>query len=322
MNKLISLKKITNVMADTSDLDEIQKYRPNDVTTNPSSILSFVENKKNDYFLKTIFHSFDFDNFSRETIGSKLYEIILIRLASEIVKMIPGRVSIEMNSRFSYDEENCFEISKKIIQSLEEEGIKKNRILIKIASTWQGIQAAKRLEKIGINCNLTLIFSFAQAIACADSKVHSISPFVGRITDWYQNNENKKKLDDQEDPGINFVKNIYKYYKSNGFNTNIIGASIRSTKHIFELSGCDYLTIPPQLLQKLSCSRGEIKRKIIKKTYLNKYQKNEKMTESDFYWKHCSDNMANFSLSNGIHKFFVDQEKLKRFILNRFYKNF
>ncbi len=239
-----------------------------------------------------------------------------MNIGLEILKIVPGRISTEVDARLSYDTEATVAKARKLIRLYNEAGISNDRILIKIASTWQGIRAAEILEKEGINCNLTLLFSEAQARACAEAGVYLISPFVGRILDWYKANGEKKDYAPAEDPGVISVTKIYNYYKQHGYQTVVMGASFRNVGEITELAGCDRLTIAPPLLKELQENQTALERKL---AFCGEVQaKPQPLTESEFYWQHNSDAMAVEKLAEGIRKFAADQEKLEAMLAARF----
>ena len=235
-----------------------------------------------------------------------------MNIGLEILKLIPGRISTEVDARLSYDTEASVAKAKRLIKLYNDAGISNDRILIKLASTWQGIRAAEQLEKEGINCNLTLLFSFAQARACAEAGVFLISPFVGRILDWHKANGDKKEFAAAEDPGVISVSEIYSYYKEHGYETVVMGASFRNVGEILELAGCDRLTIAPALLKELSEADGAIERKLSFKGDVK--ARPERITESQFLWDHNQDPMAVDKLAEGIRKFAIDQGKLEKMI--------
>ncbi|GAM55873.1 transaldolase [Vibrio ishigakensis] len=241
-NKLQQLRSQTVVVADTGDIEAIAKYRPEDATTNPSLVLKAAGLDHYQPLIDSVVAEAKqkFDNIDAQVAFASDY--LAVKIGLEILKVVPGRVSTEVDSRLSYDTEGSIERARNIIKMYEAEGINKERILIKLASTWQGIRAAEQLEKEGINCNLTLLFSFAQAQACAEAGVYLISPFVGRIMDWYKAKEGRS-FEAAEDPGVLSVTKIYNYYKEHGYNTVVMGASFRNTGEILELAGCDRLTI-------------------------------------------------------------------------------
>lgn len=301
MNKLDQLQGLgTIVVADTGDINEIKSVNPHDATTNPSLVLKAIE--KNDNIIKDILKE---GNVGIDLIIDK----INVKLGTEISKHIPGYISTEVDARLSFDTNKTISRAKQIIALYEKNGVNRDRVLIKIASTWQGIQAAKELEKDGIKCNLTLLFSLTQAIACADAKVTLISPFVGRIFDWYKDN----KIEYNLDPGVKSVLDIFKYYKSNDIKTIIMGASFRSVEQICLLAGCDRLTISPKLINMLKDDNDQINSEILKLN-LRKDIFNNSVSESDFYWKMSQDTMATYKLNEGIHKFADDIRKLETIV--------
>ncbi|EDU57336.1 transaldolase [Providencia stuartii ATCC 25827] len=311
-DKLTSLRSLTTVVADTGDIEAMKLYKPQDATTNPSLILNAAQIPE---YRKLIDEAVEWarkQSSHREQQVVDACDKLAVNIGLEILKLVPGRVSTEVDARLSYDEEACIAKARRLIKLYNEAGISNDRILIKLASTWQGIRAAEKLEKEGINCNLTLLFSFAQARACAEAGVYLISPFVGRILDWYKANTDKKEYAPQEDPGVISVTEIYNYYKTHGYKTVVMGASFRNVGEILELAGCDRLTISPALLKELSEAQGEVVRKL---TDSGKTKEPEaKLTESQFYWQHNQDPMAVDKLAEGIRKFAIDQEKLEKMI--------
>ena len=314
MNKLEQLKKITTIVSDTGEIEEIKTYLPTDATTNPSLILAASNKPEYQFLIEEAIQS----GLRTKQTNSFLIELIIDKLfvnfGLEILKIIPGRVSTEIDAHLSFDTEKSIEKARHLIALYEEAGAHRNRILIKLASTWEGIQAAKKLEKEGIHCNMTLLFGLEQAIACAEAKVTLISPFVGRILDWYKKQEKKDSYPPAEDPGVISVTTIYNYYKKMGYKTQIMGASFRNTDEILELAGCDLLTIAPKLLAELQNLEGPLKRKLdpesAKKTAIHQITLNEK----SFRW-HLNENaMATEKLSEGIRVFAKDSLKLKKLI--------
>ena len=311
-NKLTSLRKLTTVVADTGDIAAMKLYQPQDATTNPSLILNAAQIPE---YRKLIDEAIEWarsQSNSREQQIVDACDKLAVNIGLEILKLIPGRISTEVDARLSYDTQACIEKARHLMKLYNDAGISNDRILIKLASTWQGIRAAEQLEKEGINCNLTLLFSFAQARACAEAGVYLISPFVGRIMDWYKANTDKKEFAPAEDPGVISVTEIYNYYKQHGYNTVVMGASFRNIGEILELAGCDRLTIAPALLKELSEAEGEVEHKLSYKGEVK--ARPETITEAQFYWEHNADPMAVDKLSDGIRKFAVDQEKLEKMI--------
>lgn len=314
MNKLQALRQFSTIVADTGDISAIQSYQPEDTTTNPSLILNATK-------IPAYRHLIDRSVAwaKRQSSDPKQHQIdatdkLAVDIGVEILKLIPGRISTEVDACLSYDIQASIEKAQKLISLYHEADIHKDRILIKLAATWQGIRAAEALEKSGIRCNLTLLFSFAQARACAEAGVFLISPFVGRILDWYKKNSDTKEFLPIQDPGVLSVQKIYHYYKKHGYETVVMGASFRNTAEILELAGCDRLTISPALLQELSEQQGTVEQKLVFRGTLQ--EKPTPLTESEFYWQHNQDPMAVEKLSEGIRKFAEDQEKLKNVISN------
>jgi len=307
--QLDSLRKMTVVVADTGDIDAIKKYQPQDATTNPSLILSASALPQ---YAPLIDEAITYAKAQSADKAQQLIDAedkLAVNIGLEILKIVPGRISTEVDARLSYDTQATVEKARKLIALYNAAGISNDRILIKIASTWQGIRAAEILEKEGINCNLTLLFSEAQARACAEAGVYLISPFVGRILDWYKANTDKKEYAPAEDPGVISVTKIYNYYKEYGYKTVVMGASFRNVGEIIELAGCDRLTIAPALLKELQENSTALVRKLEYKGEVK--AKPQPLTEAEFYWQHNSDAMAVEKLAEGIRKFAVDQEKLE-----------
>ena len=314
-NQLDSLRELTVVVADTGDIDAIRQYKPEDATTNPSLILSAAALPQ---YASLIDEAIAYGKQQSQDKAQQLIDAedkLAVNIGLEILKLVPGRVSTEVDARLSYDTDATVLKARKLIALYEAAGINKNRILIKIAATWQGIRAAEILEKEGINCNLTLLFSEAQARACAEAGVYLISPFVGRILDWYKANSDKKEYAPAEDPGVISVTKIYNYYKQYGYKTVVMGASFRNVGEIIELAGCDRLTIAPPLLQILHETPNAVERKL---DFQGEVQaKPQPLTEAEFYWQHNTDAMAVEKLADGIRKFAIDQGKLEDMLLSK-----
>ncbi|GIU27248.1 transaldolase [Shewanella sp. MBTL60-007] len=307
-NTLEQLKPFTTIVADTGDIEAIKRYQPEDATTNPSLILKASEIPEYSALIEDAIswakgQSSDLAQ-QVEDAGDKL----AVNIGLEILKIVPGRISTEVDARLSFDKEGSIAKAHKLINLYQAAGIDKSRILIKLASTWEGICAAKQLEQEGINCNLTLLFSFAQARACAEAGVYLISPFVGRILDWYKK-DTGLEYSAAEDPGVVSVTSIYNYYKRHGFNTVVMGASFRNTGEIIELAGCDRLTIGPALLEELSNSNTPIVQKLLPATEVVAPEAD--MTEAQFRWEFNEDAMAVEKLAEGIRNFAIDQGKLE-----------
>ncbi|MES2036291.1 MAG: transaldolase [Pseudomonadota bacterium] len=307
MNQLEQLKQYTTVVADTGDFQAIQAYAPRDATTNPSLILKAVQKPE---YLPLL------EKAVKDTAGKSIDETIdhlLIAFGLEILKVIPGRVSTETDARLSFDTAGTIAKGRQLITMYEAAGIPRDRILIKIASTWEGIRAAEVLEKEGIRCNMTLLFCLAQAIACAEAGAQLISPFVGRIYDWYKN-KTGQEIFGADDPGVLSVKKIYTYYRKFGYNTEVMGASFRNTSQILELAGCDLLTISPDLLQKLSDSNSNVTQKLSKELAESSDLQKVSMDEKTFRLELNEDAMATEKLSEGIRAFCADTVKLEKMI--------
>ncbi|MGL4539491.1 MAG: transaldolase [Candidatus Rhabdochlamydia sp.] len=314
MNKLEQLKKMTTIVSDTGEIEEIKTYLPTDATTNPSLILAASTKPEYQFLIEEAVQS----GLKTKQTGSTLIELIIDKLfvnfGLEILKIIPGRVSTEIDAHLSFDTEKSIEKARHLIALYEKAGINRNRILIKLASTWEGIKAAKQLEKEQIHCNMTLLFSLEQAIACAEAKATLISPFVGRILDWYKKQEKKDSYPPKEDPGVISVTTIYNYYKKIGYKTQIMGASFRNVDEILELAGCDLLTIAPKLLAELQKLDGPLERKLDPKKAQQITSDPIALDEKSFRW-HLNENaMATEKLSEGIRVFAQDSRKLKKMI--------
>lgn len=312
-NQLESLKALTTVVADTGDIEAIAQYKPVDATTNPSLLLKAAQLPQYEALIKAAvaFAKTQSSQANEQVIAAGDYLAVLI--GKEILNIIPGRISTEVDARLSFDKPATIEKAKKLIALYQDQGIDKSRILIKIASTWEGIQAAKELELEGINCNLTLLFSFAQARACAEANVFLISPFVGRILDWYKARNPDADYSGDKDPGVISVSSIYDYYKDHGYKTVVMGASFRNTGEILSLAGCDRLTISPQLLEQLANENAPLEPKLVDKG--SSKTKPVALDESEFRWLMNEDAMATEKLSEGIRNFAIDQDKLEQLLL-------
>ncbi|EPK5778387.1 transaldolase [Pseudomonas aeruginosa] len=298
-SKLEQLKQYTTVVADTGDFDAIARLKPVDATTNPSLLLKAAALPRYAEHLR------------QATAGSGgdaglACDRFAVAVGKDILGVIPGRISTEVDARLSFDSEATLARAHRLIELYDEQGIDRERVLIKIASTWEGIRAAEILEREGIQTNLTLLFSFAQAVACADAGVFLISPFVGRIYDWYKKSENRDYAG-AEDPGVQSVSRIYRYYKANGYKTVVMGASFRNLGQIEQLAGCDRLTISPELLQQLADAQGELPRLLLP----GEGEPRQVLDESAFRWQMNEDAMATEKLAEGIRLFARDQEKLE-----------
>ena len=312
VNQLDQLKKVTTVVADTGDFEAISKFAPEDATTNPSLILKAAQMPEYRYLVDEVIRSVDADLSSLEQM-SHCMDKLAVKFGEKILEVIPGRVSTEVDARLSFDTHGSVDKARSLISQYEKAGIDKNRILIKMASTYEGIRAAEILEKENINCNLTLLFNFTQAAAAADAGAFLISPFVGRILDWYKAKDPDNDFSGANDPGVQSVTRIYNYYKQSGYDTIVMGASFRNTGEIRELAGCDRLTISPQLLDELSNSYEPVSTKL-KPDNTGAEIKYNLGQESDFRYEVNSDEMATEKLAQGIRGFAADQEKLENWL--------
>ncbi len=309
-NQLEQLKKMTTVVADTGDIEAIAKFQPQDATTNPSLLLKAASLSNYQSLLS------ESVNWAKEQSNDAVQQVIdaadklSVLIGLEILNIVPGRISTEVDARLSFDTQASIEKAHKLMAMYNEAGISNDRILIKLASTWEGIKAAEQLEQSGINCNLTLLFSFAQAQACAEAGAYLISPFVGRILDWYKKSTGKTEYAADEDPGVVSVTKIYNYYKAKGFKTVVMGASFRNSGEILALAGCDRLTISPQLLDELANTEGNVEQKLSDDHQPQPQQ--DSLTEAQFRWLMNEDAMATEKLSEGIRNFAIDQVKLEK----------
>lgn len=307
-NTLEQLKSYTTIVADTGDIEAIKRYQPEDATTNPSLILKAAQIPE---YASLIDNAVAWAKSQSSDLAQQIEDAsdkLAVNIGVEILKLVPGRISTEVDARLSFDKEKSIEKAHKLVRLYQEAGIDKSRILIKLASTWEGICAAKELELAGINCNLTLLFSFAQARACAEAGAYLISPFVGRILDWYKK-DTGQDYDAVNDPGVISVTEIYNYYKQHGYNTVVMGASFRNIGEIIELAGCDRLTIGPALLEELANSQVQIQPKLVAAT--STVAPEAPLTEAQFRWDFNQDAMAVDKLAEGIRNFAVDQGKLE-----------
>ncbi len=313
MTLLESLKKYTTVVADTGDINAIAKYKPQDATTNPSLLFHAAQQSEYAHFVEKALHDASEAGGSHEAQTEEFMDHLFVSFGQEILKIIPGRVSTEVDARLSFDTEGTIAKAKKLIGMYEKAGVDRNRILIKVASTWEGIRAAEKLEQAGIHCNLTLLFSFAQAVACAEAGVTLISPFVGRIYDWYKKAKGVSDISPEDDPGVASVTRIYNYYKKFGYKTLVMGASFRKVEQITHLAGCDLLTISPDLLEKLAGTQGEITPALTVEKARTSDAPKVHLDEKTFRWEHNTDAMAVEKLSEGIRNFYGDARKLEKY---------
>ncbi|AHX14725.1 transaldolase [Dyella jiangningensis] len=314
-SQLEQLRQYTTVVADTGDIDAIARYQPVDATTNPSLLLKATESAAYAPLIDESVQRAKSESNSREQQLIDASDHLAVAVGRKIVELVPGRVSTEVDARLSFDTDATIAKAERLIALYEEAGVKRDRILIKMASTWEGIRAAEKLEKRGINCNLTLLFSFEQAVACAEAGVFLISPFVGRIMDWYVANTDTKTYAPEEDPGVKSVRRIYAWYKKHGFETVVMGASFRNIGQIQALAGCDRLTISPDLLDKLQQDQSPLPRAL--QDDGTREAKIAPLTEAAFRWGHNEDAMATDKLADGIRKFAVDQRKLEALLAKK-----
>ncbi|SDK12066.1 transaldolase [Ferrimonas sediminum] len=313
-NALSQLKALTTIVADTGDIEAIKRYQPEDATTNPSLILKAAQIPE---YAPLIEDAVAWAKAQSSDAAQQLEDAadkLAVNIGLEILKIVPGRISTEVDARLSFDSKGSIEKANKLMRLYNEAGISNDRILIKLASTWEGIQAARHLEEQGINCNLTLLFGFAQARACAEAGVFLISPFVGRILDWYKAKTGENYSADT-DPGVVSVSAIYDYYKRHGYQTVVMGASFRNTGEILALAGCDRLTIGPGLLEELEQSSAPVSGKLSFSGELA--ARPAPITETEFRWQMNQDAMATEKLSEGIRNFAIDQNKLEAMLTER-----
>lgn len=316
MNQLEQLKKMTTIVADTGEIEEIKKFHPTDATTNPSLILAASTKPEYQFLIEEAIVFGQKMGKNKHEQLSHAFDKVCVNFGCEILKIVPGRVSTEVDARLSFDIEGSVQKARELIALYEAAGIDRKRILIKLASTWEGAQSALQLEKEGIHCNMTLMFCMAQAIACADVKATLISPFVGRILDWYKKHDGKTYAG-AEDPGVKSVTEIYHYYKKFGIKTQIMGASFRNKDEITELAGCDLLTIAPKLLDELRSSELPVPRKLDPAACKQMDIAPHKVDEKTFRWMMCEDPMATDKLSEGIRNFAKDVIKLEQLLSSR-----
>ncbi|MCH9633503.1 MAG: Transaldolase [Chlamydiae bacterium] len=314
-NKLESFKKLTTVVADTGDINSIKQYQPTDATTNPSLIFKAATGQPE--YMSLVEEAIEFGKSQAQDFQSQKTHIIdklFVNFGCEILKIVPRRVSTEVDARLSFDIQGSIDKAHKLIALYEKAGIPKERILIKLAATWEGIKAAEVLQKEGIHCNMTLMFSMAQAIAAAEVNATLISPFVGRIFDWYKKHDKVESYPPGQDPGVKSVTEIYHYYKKFGYQTEIMGASFRNTEQIYDLAGCDLLTIAPKLLEEMQKGDGEVEKKLHPDDSKNMDIKQIHIDENAYRWMLNENQMAVEQLSDGIRKFTADLIKLEQFI--------
>jgi transaldolase len=312
-----SLKQYTTVVADTGDIEAIVRHRPQDATTNPSLLYSAAKMPAYRHLVEEATEAASEQSGSHGRMAEEFIDRLFVLFGCEILKAVPGRVSTEVAASLSFDTAGTVTKARKLISLYEKKGVSRDRVLIKIASTWEGIRAAKLLELEGIHCNLTLLFSFAQAVACAEANVTLISPFVGRIYDWHKKEHGGAEIPPDQDPGVVSVTRIYNYYKKLGYKTQVMGASFRNVKQIVRLAGCDLLTISPELLDQLEKTQGVVERKLDPVKALASKEQRLHLDEETFRWMHNEDAMATEKLAEGIRKFNSDAHHLQEFALSQ-----
>ena len=313
LSQLEQLKRFTKVVADTGDFETIRDFKPQDATTNPSLIFAAAQKQEYGYLLEEVLRNRKNSGLSGAAQIEDTIDHLLVSFGTQILNIVPGRVSTETDARLSFDVEGTINKARQLTALYAAKGVDRERVLIKIASTWEGIAAAEQLEKEGIKCNLTLLFSLPQAVRCADAKVQLISPFVGRIYDWYKA-ANKRDYTGAEDPGVQSVQEIYTYYKKFGYDTEVMGASFRNVSQIIELAGCDLLTISPDLLAKLAASSDRIERKLSPDQARSADVKRLQLDEKTFRYLFNEDAMATEKTAEGIRKFAADIVKLEKYV--------
>jgi len=314
------LAEYTTIVCDSGDLDSIKKFLPTDATTNPSLLYAACSDPKYDRFVQESIKYGKAKGGSKEEQIENTIDRLFVTVGAEITKIVPGVVSTEVDSKLSFDIPGMIAKAKKFISLYKELGVSQDRVLIKLPSTWEGIQAGAALEKEGIHVNMTLLFSMAQAVACANAKATLISPFVGRIMDWYAKSEGKKGYEPEEDPGVKSVRAIYNYYKSVGCKTIVMGASFRNKGEVLALAGCDKLTIAPKLLDELKASTDDVPRKLSAEGVKPDPSKARAMDEKTFRWELNQDAMATEKLAEGVRNFGSDADKLEKIIREKFEK--
>ena len=313
LNQLEQLKKFTKVVADTGDFETIRDFKPQDATTNPSLIFAAAQKEAYGHLLEAVLKDRKNAGLTGAAQIEDAIDHLLVSFGAEILQIVPGRVSTETDARLSFDIDGTINKARQLIALYDAKGIGRERVLIKIASTWEGIMAAEQLQRDGIKCNMTLLFSLVQAVRCAEAKVQLISPFVGRIYDWFKA-ANKRDYVGPEDPGVQSVQEIYTYYKKFGHDTEVMGASFRNTGEIIELAGCDLLTISPDLMAKLAESHDPVERKLVPEKAKQADVKRIEPNEKTFRWLLNEDAMATEKTAEGIRKFAADIVKLEKYV--------
>jgi transaldolase len=315
-NQLEQIKKFTTVVADTADFESIREFEPQDATTNPSLVYAATQKENYKHFLDEVLADRRASGLSGAAEIENIIDHLLVRFGTAMLEIVPGRVSTETDVRYSFDVEGSIRKARLLIKLYEERGIGRDRVLIKIASTWEGLMAAEQLQKEGIKCNMTLLFSLPQAVRAAEAKVQLISPFVGRIYDWFKA-ANKRDYVGPDDPGVQSVREIYTYYKHFGYKTEVMGASFRNIGQILELAGCDLLTISPELMKELSASYGKVDQKLAPENAKSADIKRLEIDEKKFRFLVNENAMATEKTAEGIRKFAADIAKLEKFIAGK-----
>ncbi len=313
MTVLESLKKYSVVVADTGDFQAIARVKPQDATTNPSLLYNAAQQPEYHHLVEEAMDEAEKRGGNQQQQSEAFMDRLFVSFGREILKVIPGRVSTEVDAKLSFDTEATIAKARHFIELYEKEGVSRERILIKVSSTWEGIRAAEKLEREGIHCNLTLLFSFAQAVACAEAGVTLISPFVGRIYDWYKKENGGKDIPIDQDPGVASVTRIYNYYKKFDYKTQVMGASFRKVEQIERLAGCDLLTISPDLIEKMHQTQGELNPRLTREKAKASEGAKLHLDEKTFRWMHNEDAMATDKLAEGIRKFNADARKLEQY---------
>lgn len=317
MTAFESLKQYTIVVADTGDIGAIAKHCPQDATTNPSLLYHAAQMPAYHHLVEEAVEAASEEGGGHDHMAEDFIDHLFVLFGCEILNVVPGRVSTEVAAGLSFDSAGTIAKARKLISLYEQKGVPRDRILIKIASTWEGIRAAEHLESEGIHCNLTLLFSFAQAVACAEAGVTLVSPFVGRIYDWYKKEHGGAEISPDEDPGVASVTRIYNYYKKFGYKTQVMGASFRNVNQIVRLAGCDLLTISPELLDLLEKTDTIVLRKLDPVKARTSKEQQLHLDEKTFRWMHNEDQMATEKLAEGIRKFNTDSDHLEEFALSQ-----
>jgi len=316
LNQLEQIKKFTKVVADTADFESMKEFKPQDATTNPSLVYAATQKEQYSHLLDEVLKHRKKSGLSGQAQIEDICDHLLVQFGTDILDIVPGRVSTETDARLSYDVEGSIKKARRLVQLYEERKIPRERVLIKIASTWEGLNAAEQLQKERIRCNLTLMFSLPQAVRAAEAKVQLISPFVGRIYDWYKK-ENKRDYHGAEDPGVQSVQEIYTYYKKFDIPTEVMGASFRNTGQILELAGCDCLTISPELMEELANSNEPVERKLSPEKAKSAKIDRLQLDEKKFRWMLNDNAMAYEKTGEGIRKFAADVVKLEKFVASK-----